>query len=239
MAIALPHSYSILDQSYTSSYSSLRLDEDKQFYRQLPTQRVEQGPVFIAQKYDVDLQYRGEQIEYRASIQVKREPSPSQWYDFTLFYAWNVADIKVNGNSVAWERSGDWMRIYFPASASIAYDEISMRVHGHGRAKSLVTDNSFYLAETFPWLPVPGRHTVATVSPYYYEPQYTRILLPEEAQYTVHISSAPRYPVYSNLARTGTDTFGGRAQGVMLASSLLLEAGDQHCHKYMMSKGHS
>ncbi|GAC41832.1 uridine phosphorylase [Paenibacillus popilliae ATCC 14706] len=187
-------------------------------------QRMERDPVLIAQKYDVDLQHHGEQIEYRASIQVKREPSPSGWYDFTLFNGWNVSDVKVNGHPVVWERSGDWIRIHFPAPTSVSYDEISVRVHGHGGAKSQVTSNSFYLAETFPWLPVPGKHTVATVFP----SKYNRILLPEEVEYTVHISSAPRYPVYSNLARTGTDTFSGRAQGVMLASSLLLEASDQH-----------
>lgn len=223
LAIALPYSRSILDQSYTSSYSSLRLDEDKQFYRQLDTQRVEQGPVLIAQKYNVDHQRRGEQIEYRASIQLKREPSPSDWYDFTLFNGWNVSAIKLNGHPVAWDRSGDWIRIHFPASTSVAYDEISICVHGYGGAKSLSGSNCFYLVETFPWLPVPGKHAVATVFP----SNYNRVLLPEEVEYTVHISSAPRYPVYSNLARTGTDTFSGRAQGVMLASSLLLEVRDQ------------
>lgn len=222
--LVLPHSFSVLDKTLASSYVNLRINEDRPFYEQSIVTEKQFNQELIANRYDIRLKHKGETIDYEATIDLETtsEKEPDA-YVFTLYHGFEVLKATINDEVVNWSQNGDELIVQKPSSKTSPI-QLRIQVSGQGGAKSLVTDNSFYLAEDFPWYPVPGKQTIAFVSPYFFEPQYISTMLPQAAEFNVEVLSSPRQAVFSNLSEIKNHKFEGKAHGLMLASSNLLKS---------------
>ena len=221
-SLVLPHSFSVLDRTSANSYTDLRLEEDKQFYGQQPVVDDQTKNELIAKRYDIKLSHQGETVEYEADIELEVTSAMTDSYVFTLYRGFDVLSLTVNDEVANWTRNGDYLIIEQPNSKP-SHFQLKVQVTGQGGGKSLVTDNSFYLAEDFPWFPIAGKHAIAFVAPYFYEPQYISNMLPQESEFEVQVVSPPRQGVFSNLSSIGVNQFRGKAHGLMLVSSNLLQ----------------
>jgi len=113
-------------------------------------------------KYDVDLSFFQGKINYKAQLEIEAKATESEMV-FTLYRDLQVKKAYVNDRVVEFTQRYDELKIEWPNH--LQNGVIQLEVSGFIGGLHYPSNQAYYLAEDFPWLPIPGRHIVMTGEP--------------------------------------------------------------------------
>ena len=164
-------------------------------------------PEFKITSYDMELKLSN---VLHAEVKVSVSPSNLDIYGFTLYHGYKVKEVKdESGRALKFEQTGDWMveSAGETSSLTFSYSGYSNTHYSNGQGAAL--------PGTFAYYPRAGYVVCADDNGYEY------LTLDEPTQFDVKIKNRKKF--FTNLDRTGKNTFSGKTTGLTIVGGFYKE----------------
>lgn len=146
-----------------------------------------------------------------AEVKVSVSPSNLDIYGFTLYHGYKVKEVKdESGRALKFEQTGDWIEVESAgetSSLTFSYSGYSNTHYSNGQGAAL--------PGTFAYYPRAGYVVCADDNGYEY------LTLDEPTQFDVKIKNRKKF--FTNLDRTGKNTFSGKTTGLTIVGGFYKE----------------
>lgn len=165
-------------------------------------------PEFKITSYDMELKLSN---VLHAEVKVSVSPSNLDIYGFTLYHGYKVKEVKdESGRALKFEQTGDWIEVESAgetSSLTFSYSGYSNTHYSNGQGAAL--------PGTFAYYPRAGYVVCADDNGYEY------LTLDEPTQFDVKIKNRKKF--FTNLDRTGKNTFSGKTTGLTIVGGFYKE----------------
>ncbi len=165
-------------------------------------------PEFKITSYDMELKLSN---VLHAEVKVSVSPSNLDIYGFTLYHGYKVKEVKdESGRALKFEQTGDWIEVESAgetSSLTFSYDGYSNTHYSNGQGAALPGTHAYY--------PRAGYVVCAD------EGGYRNLTLDEPTQFNVKIKNRKKF--FTNLNRTGKNTFSGKTTGLTIVGGFYKE----------------
>ena len=165
-------------------------------------------PEFKITSYDMELKLSN---VLHAEVKVSVSPSNLDIYGFTLYHGYKVKEVKdESGRELNFKQTGDWIEVESAgetSSLTFSYSGYSNTHYSNGQGAAL--------PGTFAYYPRAGYVVCADDNGYEY------LMLDEPTQFDVKIKNRKKF--FTNLDRTGKNTFSGKTTGLTIVGGLYKE----------------
>lgn len=165
-------------------------------------------PEFKITSYDMELKLSN---VLHAEVNVSVSPSNLDIYGFTLYHGYKVKEVKdESGRALKFEQTGDWIEVESAgetSSLTFSYSGYSNTHYSNGQGAAL--------PGTFAYYPRAGYVVCADDNGYEY------LTLDEPTQFDVKIKNRKKF--FTNLDRTGKNTFSGKTTGLTIVGGFYKE----------------
>ena len=165
-------------------------------------------PEFKITSYDMELKLSN---VLHAEVKVSVSPSNLDIYGFTLYHGYKVKEVKdESGRALKFEQTGDWIEgesAGETSSLTFSYSGYSNTHYSNGQGAAL--------PGTFAYYPRAGYVVCADDNGYEY------LTLDEPTQFDVKIKNRKKF--FTNLDRTGKNTFSGKTTGLTIVGGFYKE----------------
>lgn len=165
-------------------------------------------PEFKITSYDMELKLSN---VLHAEVKVSVSPSNLDIYGFTLYHGYKVKEVKdESGRALKFEQTGDWIEVESAgetSSLTFSYSGYSNTHYSNGQGAAL--------PGTFAYYPRAGYVVCADDNGYEY------LTLDEPTQFNVKIKNRKKF--FTNLDRTGENTFSGKTTGLTIVGGFYKE----------------
>ena len=165
-------------------------------------------PEFKITSYDMELKLSN---VLHAEVKVSVSPSNLDIYGFTLYHGYKVKEVKdESGRALKFKQTGDWIEVESAgetSSLTFSYDGYSNTHYSNGQGAAL--------PGTFAYYPRAGYVVCADDNGYEY------LTLDEPTQFDVKIKNRKKF--FTNLDRTGKNTFSGKTTGLTIVGGFYKE----------------
>ncbi len=165
-------------------------------------------PEFKITSYDMELKLSN---VLHAEVKVSVSPSNLDIYGFTLYHGYKVKEVKdESGRALKFEQTGDWIEVESAgetSSLTFSYSGYSNTHYSNGQGAAL--------PGTFAYYPRAGYVVCADDNGYEY------LTLDEPTQFDVKIKNRKKF--FTNLYRTGKNTFSGKTTGLTIVGGFYKE----------------
>lgn len=165
-------------------------------------------PEFKITSYDMELKLSN---VLHAEVKVSVSPSNLDIYGFTLYHGYKVKEVKdESGRELKFKQTGDWIEVESAgetSSLTFTYSGYSNTHYSNGQGASL--------PGTFAYYPRAGYVTC------YGDTGYETLTLDEPTQFDVKIKNRKKF--FTNLNRTGKNTFSGKTTGLTIVGGFYKE----------------
>ena len=163
---------------------------------------------FKITSYDMELKLSN---VLHAEVKVSVSPSNLDIYGFTLYHGYKVKEVKdESGRELNFKQTGDWIEVESAgetSSLTFSYSGYSNTHYSNGQGAAL--------PGTFAYYPRAGYVVCADDNGYEY------LMLDEPTQFDVKIKNRKKF--FTNLDRTGKNTFSGKTTGLTIVGGLYKE----------------
>lgn len=163
---------------------------------------------FKITSYDMELKLSN---VLHAEVKVSVSPSNLDIYGFTLYHGYKVKEVKdESGRALKFKQTGDWIEVESAgetSSLTFSYSGYSNTHYSNGQGAAL--------PGTFAYYPRAGYVVCADDNGYEY------LTLDEPTQFDVKIKNRKKF--FTNLDRTGKNTFSGKTTGLTIVGGLYKE----------------
>ena len=178
------------------------------YYERNKTTPPEACPEFKITSYDMELKLSN---VLHAEVKVSVSPSNLDIYGFTLYHGYKVKEVKdESGRALKFEQTGDWIEVESAgetSSLTFSYSGYSNTHYSNGQGAAL--------PGTFAYYPRAGYVVCADDNGYEY------LTLDEPTQFDVKIKNRKKF--FTNLDRTGKNTFSGKTTGLTIVGGFYKE----------------
>lgn len=165
-------------------------------------------PEFKITSYDMELKLSN---VLHAEVKVSVSPSNLDIYGFTLYHGYKVKEVKdESGRALKFEQTGDWIEVESAgetSSLTFSYSGYSNTHYSNGQGAAL--------PGTFAYYPRAGYVVCADAD------GYEHLTLDEPTQFDVKIKNRKKF--FTNLDRTGKNTFSGKTTGLTIVGGFYKE----------------
>ena len=165
-------------------------------------------PEFKITSYDMELKLSN---VLHADVKVSVSPSNLDIYGFTLYHGYKVKSVRdESGRDLKFRQNGDWIEVESAgetSSLTFTYSGYSNTHYSNGQGASL--------PGTFAYYPRAGYVVCAD------ECGYAHLALDEPTQFDVKIKNRKKF--FTNLDRTGKNTFSGETTGLTVVGGFYKE----------------
>lgn len=165
-------------------------------------------PEFKITSYDMELKLSN---VLHAEVKVSVSPSDLDIYGFTLYHGYKVKEVKdESGRELKFKQTGDWIEVESAgetSSLTFSYDGYSNTHYSNGQGAAL--------PGTFAYYPRAGYVVCADAD------GYEHLTLDEPTQFDVKIKNRKKF--FTNLDRTGENTFSGKTTGLTIVGGFYKE----------------
>ena len=165
-------------------------------------------PEFKITSYDMELKLSN---VLHAEVKVSVSPSNLDIYGFTLYHGYKVKEVKdESGRDLKFRQNDDWIEVESAgetSSLTFTYSGYSNTHYSNGQGASL--------PGTFAYYPRAGYVTC------YGDTGYETLTLDEPTQFDVKIKNRKKF--FTNLDRTGKNTFSGKTTGLTIVGGFYKE----------------
>lgn len=165
-------------------------------------------PEFKITAYDMDLKFSN---VLHADVKVSVSPSNLDIYGFTLYHGYKVKSVRdESGRALKFRQNDDWIEVESvgeTSSLTFTYSGYSNTHYSNGQGASL--------PGTFAYYPRAGYVTC------YGDNGYETLTLDEPTQFDVKIKNRKKF--FTNLDRTGKNTFSGKTTGLTVVGGFYKE----------------
>lgn len=165
-------------------------------------------PEFKITSYDMELKLSN---VLHAEVKVSVSPSNLDIYGFTLYHGYKVKEVKdESGRALKFKQTGDWIEVESAgetSSLTFSYSGYSNTHYSNGQGAAL--------PGTFAYYPRAGYVVCADDNGYEY------LMLDEPTQFDVKIKNRKKF--FTNLDRTGKNTFSGKTTGLTIVGGFYKE----------------
>ena len=165
-------------------------------------------PEFKITSYDMELKLSN---VLHAEVKVSVFPSDLDIYGFTLYHGYKVKEVKdESGRALKFKQTGDWIEVESAgetSSLTFSYDGYSNTHYSNGQGAALPGTHAYY--------PRAGYVVCAD------EGGYRNLTLDEPTQFDVKIKNRKKF--FTNLNRTGKNTFSGKTTGLTIVGGFYKE----------------
>ena len=172
------------------------------------TSLPEACPEFKITSYDMELKLSN---VLHAEVKVSVSPSNLDIYGFTLYHGYKVKEVKdESGRDLKFRQNDDWIEVESAgetSSLTFTYSGYSNTHYSNGQGASL--------PGTFAYYPRAGYVTC------YGDTGYETLTLDEPTQFDVKIKNRKKF--FTNLNRTGKNTFSGKTTGLTIVGGFYKE----------------
>lgn len=165
-------------------------------------------PEFKITSYDMELKLSN---VLHAEVNVSVSPSNLDIYGFTLYHGYKVKEVKdESGRALKFKQTGDWIEVESAgetSSLTFSYDGYSNTHYSNGQGAALPGTHAYY--------PRAGYVVCAD------EGGYRNLTLDEPTQFDVKIKNRKKF--FTNLDRTGKNTFSGKTTGLTVVGGFYKE----------------
>ncbi len=165
-------------------------------------------PEFKITSYDMELKLSN---VLHAEVKVSVSPSDLDIYGFTLYHGYKVKEVKdESGRELKFKQTGDWIEVESAgetSSLTFSYDGYSNTHYSNGQGAAL--------PGTFAYYPRAGYVVCADAD------GYEHLTLDEPTQFDVKIKNRKKF--FTNLNRTGKNTFSGKTTGLTIVGGFYKE----------------
>ena len=165
-------------------------------------------PEFKITSYDMELKLSN---VLHAEVNVSVSPSNLDIYGFTLYHGYKVKEVKdESGRELKFKQTGDWIEVESAgetSSLTFSYDGYSNTYYSNGQGAAL--------SGTFAYYPRAGYVVCADAD------GYEHLTLDEPTQFDVKIKNRKKF--FTNLNRTGKNTFSGKTTGLTIVGGFYKE----------------
>ena len=165
-------------------------------------------PEFKITSYDMELKLSN---VLHADVKVSVSPSNLDIYGFTLYHGYKVKEVKdESGRALKFKQTGDWVEVESAgetSSLTFSYSGYSNTHYSNGQGAAL--------PGTFAYYPRAGYVVCADADGYEY------LTLDEPTQFDVKIKNRKKF--FTNLDRTGKNTFSGKTTGLTIVGGFYKE----------------
>ncbi len=165
-------------------------------------------PEFKITSYDMELKLSN---VLHAEVKVSVSPSDLDIYGFTLYHGYKVKEVKdASGRALEFRQTGDWVEVKSAgetSSLTFSYSGYSNTHYSNGQGAAL--------PGTFAYYPRAGYVVCAGVD------GYKNLTLDEPTQFNVKIKNRKKF--FTNLDRTGKNTFSGKTTGLTIVGGFYKE----------------
>ena len=165
-------------------------------------------PEFKITSYDMELKLSN---VLHAEVKVSVSPSNLDIYGFTLYHGYKVKEVKdESGRDLKFRQNDDWIEVESAgetSSLTFTYSGYSNTHYSNGQGASL--------PGTFAYYPRAGYVTC------YGDTGYETLTLDEPTQFDVKIKNRKKF--FTNLNRTGKNTFSGKTTGLTIVGGFYKE----------------
>ena len=165
-------------------------------------------PEFKITSYDMELKLSN---VLHAEVNVSVSPSDLDIYGFTLYHGYKVKEVKdESGRELKFKQTGDWIEVESAgetSSLTFSYDGYSNTYYSNGQGAAL--------PGTFAYYPRAGYVVCADAD------GYEHLTLDEPTQFDVKIKNRKKF--FTNLDRTGKNTFSGKTAGLTIVGGFYKE----------------
>lgn len=165
-------------------------------------------PEFKITSYDMELKLSN---VLHAEVKVSVFPSDLDIYGFTLYHGYKVKEVKdESGRALKFKQTGDWIEVESAgetSSLTFSYDGYSNTHYSNGQGAALPGTHAYY--------PRAGYVVCAD------EGGYRNLTLDEPTQFDVKIKNRKKF--FTNLDRTGKNTFSGKTTGLTIVGGFYKE----------------
>lgn len=165
-------------------------------------------PEFKITSYDMELKLSN---VLHAEVKVSVSPSDLDIYGFTLYHGYKVKEVKdESGRELKFKQTGDWIEVESAgetSSLTFSYDGYSNTHYSNGQGAAL--------PGTFAYYPRAGYVVCADAD------GYEHLTLDEPTQFDVKIKNRKKF--FTNLDRTGKNTFSGKTTGLTIVGGFYKE----------------
>lgn len=165
-------------------------------------------PEFKITAYDMNLKFSN---VLHADVKVSVSPSNLDIYGFTLYHGYKVKSVKdESGRDLKFRQNSDWIEVESAggtSSLTFTYSGYSNTHYSNGQGASL--------PGTFAYYPRAGYVTC------YGDTGYETLTLDEPTQFDIKIKNRKKF--FTNLDRTGKNTFSGKTTGLTVVGGFYKE----------------
>ena len=165
-------------------------------------------PEFKITSYDMELKLSN---VLHAEVKASVSPSDLDIYGFTLYHGYKVKEVKdESGRELKFKQTGDWIEVESAgetSSLTFSYDGYSNTHYSNGQGAAL--------PGTFAYYPRAGYVVCADAD------GYEHLTLDEPTQFDVKIKNRKKF--FTNLDRTGKNTFSGKTTGLTIVGGFYKE----------------
>lgn len=165
-------------------------------------------PEFKITSYDMELKLSN---VLHAEVKASVSPSNLDIYGFTLYHGYKVKEVKdESGRELKFKQTGDWIEVESAgetSSLTFSYDGYSNTYYSNGQGAAL--------SGTFAYYPRAGYVVCADAD------GYEHLTLDEPTQFNVKIKNRKKF--FTNLDRTGKNTFSGKTTGLTIVGGFYKE----------------
>ena len=198
-----PNSDCIADTSNTEGSGA-----EIRYYIRNKATLPEACPEFKITAYDMNLKFSN---VLHADVKVSVSPSNLDVYGFTLYHGYKVKSVKdESGRALKFRQNDDWIEVESAGETSsliFTYSGYSNTHYSNGQGASL--------PGTFAYYPRAGYVTC------YGDTGYETLTLDEPTQFDVKIKNRKKF--FTNLDRTGKNTFSGKTTGLTVVGGFYKE----------------
>ena len=178
------------------------------YYERNKVTLPEACPEFKITAYDMDLKFSN---VLHADVKVSVSPSNLDIYGFTLYHGYKVKSVRdESGRALKFRQNDDWIEVESvgeTSSLTFTYSGYSNTHYSNGQGASL--------PGTFAYYPRAGYVTC------YGDNGYETLTLDEPTQFDVKIKNRKKF--FTNLDRTGKNTFSGKTTGLTVVGGFYKE----------------
>ncbi|MGV2623269.1 UNVERIFIED_CONTAM: hypothetical protein N8J90_18880 [Halobacillus marinus] len=202
----------------SSTFSALndpeKLTEDYLYYDDPPHMNDNRLFSYDIKTMDVVLEDKGEEgvvVETTMNLANIKERNIS----LILYRGYKVSDVHVAGESIPFERSGDYVEVDLPEKISEGPTTLTLHYSGIGSSSHPSLNNYLYLPANFAWLP----NNQNTASMYEVNGEFlTSDLTPKtEIDYTLEYKGGGEL-IYTNLKKIDDEKYLGSSKGLTVIS---------------------
>lgn len=196
------------------------------YYERNKVTLPEACPEFKITAYDMDLKFSN---VLHADVKVSVSPSNLDIYGFTLYHGYKVKSVRdESGRALKFRQNDDWIEVESvgeTSSLTFTYSGYSNTHYSNGQGASL--------PGTFAYYPRAGYVTC------YGDNGYETLTLDEPTQFDVKIKNRKKF--FTNLDRTGKNTFSGKTTGLTVVGGFYKEdkIGETEPRLYIYRQKHS